>query len=127
MIDGEGSIEQGIAEAENHANQYIPENSQAFADQVEEYANNEVPPAFNHADLNYISPLSDNILEKIRGRVGADSSAVTFVDLQLIVTNEIADLEDQQTNLTEEASKQCGKMANRLRFIEESSIEGCKE
>jgi hypothetical protein len=62
------------------------------------------------------------VLERIRNRVGADSSAVTFVDLQQIVTNELTDLEDQQTNLTEEAARECSGMAKRLRFIEEAVL-----
>ena len=114
--------EQGIAELEKYANQYIPENSQALANQVEEYANSELPPTFDHAGLNFISPLSDNALDKIRSRVGNDSSDVTFIDLQQIVSNELTDLEDQQTHFTGEANKQCDKMINRLKFIEEAVL-----
>jgi hypothetical protein len=122
MIDGEVNIEHGIAEAEEYANQYIPERSQAFANKVEEYANDQIPPSFNHAGLDYLSPMSDNELEKIRNRIGDDSEAITFVDLQQIVAKELTDLEDQQSHLSKAAAKKCGKMINNLKFIEEATL-----
>jgi hypothetical protein len=96
----EQDVQEGIGELENYANQYIPENSRNFANRVERHATTTLPPAFDHAGLAYRSPLADDALDKVRSRLGDNASSATFVDLQQIISNEITDLEDQQTQFT---------------------------